>query len=229
MKNLILLHGSLGHPDQFKAISTELEKEFKVHILLFKGHGIESASEQDFFAEDLVHQLHQFIEKNKIENPSVFGYSLGGYIALFHSLRYPGVIKSILTLATKLEWSPEIAEKEIQLLDPGKIMQKVPKFAAHLQSVHGDSWKQLLGHIAELMKDIGKNNYLNETTLAKINIPVQIMVGDSDKQVSFKESKWAFNHLPNSRFAVLPNTGHPFETADCHLVKSLIYSFLKDK
>lgn len=224
-KNLILLHGALGHADNFNQIAEDLKNEYQIYSLLFKGHGTENGTSKSFFIKDLVAQLHSFIQENDIENPNIFGYSLGGYVALYYALEYPDTIQSIITLATKLAWSPEIAEQEVRFLNPEIILEKVPKYAMQLEQTHGENWQILLKQIADLMLDIGSQNYLNETTLPQINIPVQIMVGDQDKQVSVSESKWAADLLPNSKFVLLSNTEHPFEKVDKEVIKQKICDF----
>lgn len=227
MKNLILLHGALGHPDQFNPLIEILKTDFKIHPLLFMGHGTNDVSSHGFKINDLVEQLNAFIHDEKIENPLVFGYSMGGYVALCHALKYPGTIQSIMTLATKLEWSEAIALQEIKFLNPIVIAEKVPKYAAYLSKTHGvNQWEKLLTDVSEMMMDIGRSNFLNEQSLSRIEIPVQLMVGDKDNMVSIPETVWAFQSLTNSRMAVLPNTVHPFENVDIALLAVLMRAFL---
>lgn len=226
-ENLILLHGALGDTSAFDFIEKQLASDYEMHKLLFLGHGLNNDSEKSFYISDLVSQLHSFIKQNDLEKPAVFGYSLGGYVALCYALKYPGVIKAIVTLATKFEWSVEIAEKETRFLNPAIILEKVPKYAENLAKIHGEKWMRLLDQVADLMKDIGKNNYLNKLSLSKILIPVQTMVGDLDKQVSTEESIWAAKHLANAKLIILPDAEHPFEKVDQHLLLQRLQEFIK--
>lgn len=225
MKDLILLHGALGHPDQFNLLIAPLKEYFTIHTLLFLGHG-DHHREENFTIDDLVEQLNEFIFQKKIEQPLVFGYSMGGFVALSHALKYPKVIASIMTLATKFKWNEEIALKETHFLNPSVIEDKVPKYAQQLANIHGDSsWKNLLLQTAEMMLDIGRYSSLKEAALSKIEIPVQVMVGDQDKMVSIEETEWAFKQLPNSRMVVLPHTFHPFEKVDLSFMQYLILNY----
>jgi len=99
-------------------------------------------------------ELHEFILKNKLEKTSVFGYSMGAYVALYLSSQHPEILGNIITLGTKFSWSPEIAEKEIKMLDPEIIKEKVPKFALSLEKRHSDNWIILLNKTAEMILEL---------------------------------------------------------------------------
>lgn len=226
MKNIILIHGALGHSSHFDTLSHLLSTEYKVHSLLFKDHGIDNPSHEKLHIPRLVEELDEFIVSNNIENPNVFGYSMGGYVALCHSLQRSNKIAKIATLATKFDWSPEIASKETSFLNPDIIEEKIPHYAEQLKKVHGEKdWKTLLAKTADLMTDIGTQNYLAINSLSDIKIPVQLMLGDSDKMVSLKETSSVFNELSNSSLAVLPNTKHPLETVNTGLLGYLLRQF----
>jgi len=86
----------------------------------------------------------------------IFGYSMGGYAAICTALKHPDRISSIMTLATVFDLSPERAQKEAAMLDPGKIELKVPSFAETLKHLHGsEKWKSLLQQKAGMMKVFG--------------------------------------------------------------------------
>ena len=226
MKNIILIHGALGHSSHFEALSKSLSANFKVYSLLFKDHGIGNASHEKLDIPRLVEELDEFIDANSIENANVFGYSMGGYVALCHSLKWKNKIAKIATLATKFDWSPEIASKETSFLNADVIEEKIPHYAEQLKKMHGEKdWKKLLAKTADLMTDIGNQDYLAITNLSAIEIPVQLMLGDSDKMVGLEETLNTYAELSNSTLAVLPKTKHPLETCDMELLSLLLKKF----
>ena len=226
MKNIILIHGALGHGFHFDYLSKSLSKDYKVYSLLFKDHGLNNASHEELRIPRLVEELDEFIDENNIENANVFGYSMGGYVALCHSLQWKNKISKIATLATKFDWSPEIASKETSFFNADIIEEKIPHYAEQLKKMHGEKdWKQLLAKTADLMIDIGEQNYLAINNLSNIEIPVQMMLGDSDKMVSLRETLDIYGELSNSTLAVLPNTKHPLENANSALLTLLLQEF----
>lgn len=226
MKSIILIHGALGHSSNFDALSRSLSQNYSVYSLLFKDHGLNNSSTKKLEIPRLVQELENFINLNNIENPNVFGYSMGGYVALCHSLKFKNKIEKVATLATKFDWSPEIASKETSFLNAEIIAEKIPHYAYQLKKMHGEkNWKSLLSKTADLMIDIGHQNYLATSNLSEIAIPVQLMLGDKDKMVGLTETFTVYEKLANSNLAVLPNTKHPFETINTELLTILLRQF----
>jgi hypothetical protein len=121
-------------------------------------------------------------------------------------------IEKIITLGTKLLWTPEIASKEVKMLDPAIIDEKVPAFAKELNQRHQPAdWKQLVLKTAEMMTDLGEKQYLNDSMINNISVPVKLMIGDKDKMVSLNETVDVFKKLKDGSMSVLPSTPHPIE------------------
>lgn len=226
MKNLILLHGALGHNSHFDAYIGWLSQSFTVHTLLFEGHGDSDLPVDGITMQHYVRQLHRFCEENQIEETHIFGYSMGGYVALCYAHQQPSRVSSVLTLATKLDWTLEGATKESRMLNPAAIKEKVPKYAARLSAFHGtDKWENLLPAIAGMMIDLGENPILNETYLSQLALPVQLMLGDKDIMVTLDETKRAADVIPAARLAVLPQTKHPLEQVRPQLLMDMMKDF----
>ncbi|MDQ0783027.1 alpha/beta fold hydrolase [Chryseobacterium sp. W4I1] len=225
MKNLLLLHGALGHSDIFKPYEKELSKHFSIHTLLFSGHGNTEVPESGISIEKYTNELRDYIHKEDLKDVYIFGHSMGGYVALCCALQNPENIYSVMTLGTKFDWTEEQALKESKMLDPESILLKVPKYAEQLEKQHGKKWKQLLPAIANMMVSLGKNPVLNESNLWAVNLPVQIMTGDKDNMVSIEESINAYRSIPNAKLAILPDTKHPLEKVRPNLLFDLMKDF----
>jgi pimeloyl-ACP methyl ester carboxylesterase len=227
MKNLILLHGALGSAAQLQTLVDLLADDFQVHCLNFPGHGGEPVHADQFNIPAFASALNVFIILNNLQGADVFGYSMGGYVALYTSILHPGLIGSIFTLATKFHWSPESAAKEVLMLDATVIESKIPKYAEMLAKRHHPSdWKTVLKNTAEMMLSLGENPLLDEKTLKQINCKTLISVGDKDQMVSLSETIATYQQIPGAGLAVLPETQHPFEKLDLSMVKWHLLRFL---
>ncbi|MBT2623072.1 alpha/beta hydrolase [Chryseobacterium sp. ISL-6] len=224
MKNLLLLHGALGHSDIFKPYQQELSKHFNIHTPLFSGHGNTDISEEDISIEKYTKELENYCEEENLKDVYIFGHSMGGYVGLCYALRKPDNVSSILTLGTKFDWTEEQAVRESKMLDPETILSKIPKYAEQLEAQHGSKWKQLLPAIAKMMISLGKNPPLDQSSLIAITTPVQIMVGDKDNMVTLEESIRVYHSIPNARLAVLPDTKHPMDKVR----STLVFDIMKD-
>lgn len=218
MKNIILLHGAIGAKDQLEPLAAELKQQgYNVFTLSFSGHG-QTPFASHFGIEQFALELEQFINENKLNQPTVFGYSMGGYVALYLAHRNPSILGNIITLGTKFEWSPEIAQKEVKMLDSKTIIEKVPKFAEALQKRHGQDWELLLQKTAEMMLNLGNKNALSLTDFTTIENKVLIGLADKDTMVSLEETTAVYKQLKNGAMYMLPNTKHPIETVNVDLL-----------
>ncbi|MDP1801103.1 MAG: alpha/beta fold hydrolase [Bacteroidota bacterium] len=228
MQTIILCHGALGSKNDFENLKLALiNNGFNVHSFSFSGHG-NKEFETDFGIHQFSVELENFILHNKLIKPSVIGYSMGGYVALYLASRSVGSINKIITLATKFNWTKEIVEKETRMLDPKIMLEKVPAFAASLEKKHGSSWKDLLAKTSQMMWNISANNYLNAETLKAIQNKTLIGLGDKDQMVTLEETVSVYKILPNANMYMLPGTKHPIESIDTFVFVEVVKGFLKE-
>lgn len=225
--NIVLLHGALGAKSQFDELALALSHEFQVHSLNFSGHGgrsIENLFSIDQFSSD----LHKFLIEESIESTAVFGYSMGGYVALNLCKDQPERFTQIITLGTKFDWTLESASKEVKMLNPKKIEQKIPHFAKHLENLHAPlDWKAVMTNTASMMLDLGNGQALTQQDLSVINVPTIIYRGSLDNMVGSEESEWASNALNNGEFRLVKGVQHPLEKIEVEVLTDLIRSALK--
>ena len=225
MKPVLLLHGALGSKSQFREISEILSRKYEVFTFDFTGHGANNLPETQFTIETFAQDIAAYMRANGLAGSDIFGYSMGGYAALYASAA--GLINAgrIFTLATKFEWNEDIAAREAKMLDAEKIKQKVPAFAEELAARHGHKWEALLGMTSEMMKRLGDKNPLNNEMLAKVKNEVLVSIGDRDKMVSLEETIAAYRAIEGASLLVLPGTEHPIEKVDIHRITSELADF----
>jgi pimeloyl-ACP methyl ester carboxylesterase len=217
MKNpLLFLHGAIGASDQLLPLQSKFPGAF---VFDFPGHGGKPFPAGPFsiriFAESVLH----FMEEKRIATADIFGYSMGGYVGLYLARHYPDRVGKIFTLATKFAWDEATAAKEVKMLDPKKIEEKVPKFAEALRKRHApNAWQSVLHHTAEMMLSLGKDPELKPEDFTAISHPVLISIGDRDTMVSLEETIAVYRSLPNALFCVFPETPHPVEQLDLQRV-----------
>lgn len=226
MQHLLLLHGAIGSSEQLRPLTQLLQPDFTVHLFDFPGHGgkeLPAVFSIEIFAESVV----GYLKENSIEKVSIFGYSMGGYVALYLAKHYPHLIEHVITLATKFHWNEAIAAKEIKMLQPEVIEYKLPAFAETLQLRHSPvDWKMVLNQTAEMLLNLGKNNMLKPEDYATILTPCLVMIGDRDKMVTLEETVTVYKELSAAQLAVLPSTPHPIEQVDETFLADHIRKFI---
>jgi pimeloyl-ACP methyl ester carboxylesterase len=228
METLILLHGVAGAASQLRPLAAILGEKYMVHNLDFCGHGGRPIPAEPFSMQFFANDVLQYMSEHKIDKASFFGYSMGGYVGMFLAKYHPGKVNNVITLATKYNWDEAIAAKEVQMLNPEKIEQKVPAFAETLRKMHApNDWKQLLAKTADMLVHLGKDNTLKLQDNSGINVPALILLGDRDKMVSLEETVAVYKALPNAQMGVLPATPHPVEQVDPVLLSFFIKNFIR--
>ncbi len=227
MQNLILLHGAIGAKDQLEPLANILQTDFIVHLLNFSGHGGEPVPETEFSVELFAEDVISYMQKNQIIKADIFGYSMGGFVAMYMAKHYAEKVNHVITLATKFHWDEATAAKEVKMLNADVIQQKVPAFAEQLSNRHfPNDWKKLLEKTAELLTALGSKNALQLEDYSHIIIPCLIMLGDRDKMVTLDETVTVYKQLPAAQLAILPNTPHPLEQVNPHLLAYMIMQYL---
>jgi pimeloyl-ACP methyl ester carboxylesterase len=224
--DLVVLHGALGDATQLAPLATRLSDTRRVTVLELEGHGTTPFRGRPLRIESLASAVVDELDRRDIGQADFFGYSMGGYIALYLAGTAPDRVARVATLATKLAWTPEVAAREAVMLDPATIRAKVPKFAAALEARHtGAGWEALLASTAELMHELGARPRINDDMLAAIEQPVRLGVGDRDATVSVDECVAAARRLPKGELEVHPRTPHPFEKAPLDRVARSLTDF----
>lgn len=227
MEHILLLHGAIGSKDQLMPVEKNLADSFSVYSLNFSGHGDSPSIEDPFSIAGFASEIITLLNQQEIESINVFGYSMGGYVAMYLAKYHPQRIKKIITLATKFAWDEAIAAREIKMLNAGKIEEKLPDFASALQKRHApNNWKIVLEKTAAMLTAMGKNNPLTTADYPEIHHPVLLMLGDRDKMVTLDETVEVYKNLPKAQLAVLPGTAHPVEMVNTNRLTNEIRTFL---
>ncbi len=224
MNPILLLHGALGSKLQLEPLKKLLETKGRtVYSINFSGHSGKQLEHKEFGIELFAQDVFEFLKRESIEVVDIFGYSMGGYVALWFAHWHPQHVGKIITLGTKYDWSPQSAEKETSKLDPEKIQLKISAFARILEHRHApNDWKELLHKTKAMMISLGNNPLLNKENLNLINHPTTILLGDQDDMADRDFSKQVAAWLPKGEFNLLEATPHPIEKVNLDRLVSLI-------
>ena len=225
MQHLLLLHGAIGAKDQLQPLADKLKNNFIVHTLSFSGHGGEPMV-GEFSIEHFATNVLDYLAQNNIDKITVFGYSMGGYVALYLAKHHPEKITKVFSFAAKFDWTPEIAEQEVRMMDAKKIEEKIPTFAKTLEQRHSpNDWKMVLKKIAEMLIRVGAKTPLTNSDFETIQQPIMIGIGDKDATVTLEETIAIYRKLKNASFIVFPETPHPIEKISIERLADEIIKF----
>jgi pimeloyl-ACP methyl ester carboxylesterase len=223
LKPLLLLHGALGSKSQLDSLQKALENHgYPVYSINFSGHSGQPF-QKAFGIETFCLDVLKFLNDQGLSQVDIFGYSMGGYVAMWFAHLHPSRVGKIITLGTKFDWSPESAVKEVRKVDPDKIEEKIPAFARILEHRHKPyDWKELLHKTGDIMTSLGAKPLLTLDILQTIHHETLILLGDQDDMADLMYSKKVAETMPNAKFASLEKTPHPIERVDPKFLERVI-------
>lgn len=227
MQHLVLLHGAIGARDQLQRLAGSLKERYIIHSLNFNGHGGVPFANKGFSIPVFASEVLSYLQQQEIDKTNIFGYSMGGFVAMYLAKQHPGIVDKIITLATKYYWDEAVAAKEVKMLDADTILQKIPAFAEQLEKRHYPyDWKDVLLRTKDMLIQLGNQNSLQPADYKTINSACLLLLGDKDKMVTAEETMAVQKALPNAAFRLLPDTPHPIEQVDHQMLASIIDEFI---
>jgi pimeloyl-ACP methyl ester carboxylesterase len=223
--SLLLLHGALCKSTQFDLLKEKLIPYFEVSTFDFSGHS-QDRYDGALDMKVLVGDISQYFEQMESETCHIFGYSMGGYSAVSYAKSHPTKLGKIMTLGTKWDWNPTSSAKEVAMLNPEIMAEKIPSYVVKLQAMFGeDNWADVVRNTAGLMFDLGHGGGLTEDDCRKIGTDVLIMRGSEDKMVTAESSKEVASWLQNGTYAEIDGAPHPLEKVDVDVLLSEMVHF----
>lgn len=224
----MILHGAAGSKVRLEAISKKLEPHFDIFRLNFSGHGGEPLPEEAFSIELFAKDVINFLNKNELKSINIFGYSMGGFVAIYLASHFPERVSKIVTLGTKFNWNKDTVKQQIKFLDTEVIQEKLPEYAQELENIHApNDWKDVMAKTVEMLNEMGRKNPLTDDDLFGLDIPVLIGMGDRDNLVIIEESVFAFRLLKKGQLLIMPDTPHPIHNVDASRLARELKRFLE--
>ncbi|HYK95688.1 MAG TPA: alpha/beta hydrolase [Candidatus Dormibacteraeota bacterium] len=208
---LILLHGatSLAHED-YAAQLPNLTRAFLVHLPDARGHGRTRWDAANGFEYGwLVDDLTAFVDALGLHSFHLAGFSMGAMTALMFGTRFPERLRTLVVVGITTHREPR-ASVGRRLMDPPRILERDPAFAATLARRHDagqgvGAWQRLLPAIAA---DIAAQPLLSPAELHRIDCPAMVVCGDRDPFVAAEHAAGLARQLPDGRLFVAPDCGH---------------------
>lgn len=221
--HLIFLHGALGCQLHWHKISAYFEKDFIVHTPDFPGHGESPIALAEPNYSALASWLKEYLESHAIKEYGIIGYSMGGYIGLKHLLDDTNsACKFLITLATKLNWNTEIANKEASQLSLESLNPIIDK----LKKEQFTPIDKLIQNTQLILKSIGEQP-IESRQFDGNKTPIWMLLGSKDRMVSEAEIvDFQTNHT-TMQFEIIENQPHLLERMDAEVIAEKFNQILK--
>ena len=187
---IVLLHGANGAREEMTPLAALLPPPLRPFAPNWLGHGGRPPPGADYSVAALVDDLIATLDREGISRCFLFGYSIGGYLALALARRQPERVRGIATLATRHIWDRESVDHLVHLADPARLTRPGNPRAAELARVHHPTdWQLVNGANRRMFADLGASPPLSDDDLRAIAAPVLVLNGTQDPLVSVDESQ----------------------------------------
>ena len=217
---LTLLHGAAGATvAETAALARLLAPYFHIVALDYAGHGASTSFNEhpltgELFVQNAVDVLNHLGHKPT----HLFGFSMGGYIAMELARHYPDYVEHLAVYAGNAFWDEELVDRMLARLQPDNL----PDVTRHRLNAIRDDWQQLFRRMQSFVRglpdlpDVAKR-------LGEITQPTLITSADNDDLFPLQSALDLHAHIPHSRLAVLPATRHEMSHAVLPLLANLLH------
>jgi pimeloyl-ACP methyl ester carboxylesterase len=232
---LVLLHGAYMTIGSFGPLLPALAERRRVIAVEFQGHGHTADVDRPMTYDSLSDDTAAFMRYLGFENIDVFGYSMGGGVALRLAMRQPELVRKLVAASASYRLDglyPEVLAG-IASITP-EMMEQTPWYAEYARvAPNPDNFPALVAKLKQL--DAAEFAWPEEE-VRSIAAPTLLIFGDSDV-ISLDHMVKLFRllgggvpgdltGLPKARLAVLPGTTHVTVIDHVNWLTSMIGEFL---
>lgn len=226
--SLLLLHGGFGDISSFKHIIPKLSEHFHLILPDSPGHGRSEFPSEPLSFQIMAEYYSEMIDKLKLDNVYVIGFSDGGNSGLLLANYRPDKVKKLLVSGANYKSKAYIGMDEFRetILDVEWVESNWNEWIVDYKknSPSGD-WKRFITEGSEMWL---AEEYFSKNILEEISIPVLVVYGDNDS-VIIEHGIEIKNAIKNSQFCILPNTTHSVFGKKNDLIINIIQEFFIDQ
>lgn len=225
-KPLLLLHGAFSTVEGWATILPALTKERQVITVELEGHGHTRDLERPLTFEQMADDTAALVKQLKLTNVEIFGYSMGGTVALAVAVRHPELVSKLAIYGScastaKDTYDPEIY-KQFQSISTD-FAPPILKEPYDRTAPDPSRWPILVTKIKQLEEDF--KGY-SAADLKKIKAQTLIMMGDRDV-VRPEHAVEMYRSITNSQLAIFPSSDHFLLWTSPDKIVSTLTAFLK--
>ncbi len=219
---LLVLHGGLGSIEMFGPILPKLAQGRQVIAVDLQGHGRTALGDRPITLPAMADDIAAVVKQLGQDTVDVFGYSLGGGVALRLAIQHPEIVRRLVLVSTPYAqdgFYPEMLPQQAQVgAAMAPMMKETPMYKSYVAvAPRPEDFPRLLDRMGEWMR----TSYDWTEDVKKLKGPVMLVYGDADMirldhAVRFyqllggglKDAGWQREHMPPNRLAILPNVTH---------------------
>lgn len=225
---LLFIHGAAGSTlNETAPLIRHLEPSFHTVGVDLSGHGASSfvpdgSLRMEAFVQDAIAAL------DAVDEPSahVFGFSLGGAVAIRLAQVYPECVGRLALFQTNVRWPADLASRMERRLNLERKPQQPPERAHDVTDVH-ENPERLFRELRSFIETLPVASEPMWHTLSEVTAPTLVSSVDRDPLFDLDVPRTLHEKLPNAQLAILPGAAHSLTEAPLSILASLVRNFLR--
>jgi pimeloyl-ACP methyl ester carboxylesterase len=224
---MTLIHGLGGAPSELEPFRKAFAAEHHAWCPALLSHGgrpLAPVGGFDPMIADLVRQL----DSRRSHWGVLFGYSLGGYLALHLAQRFPRRVDGVVMLASPVFYRDEIMRFIRYLVSPERVYGGSEEKRAAIVSHYGGEgiFEKRVARALDLFQRLHNNPPLREDNLGEIRTPVLLVSGETDQFAPRHVVEEIAGLLPDAQVALYPGRMHPLDDAPIEAIVERVRRFM---
>jgi pimeloyl-ACP methyl ester carboxylesterase len=224
LPTLVMLHGSRGSTQELLPFAQHMVNTCNPILPNLLGHGGRPIPEH-FTVHDMALDILAQMNENGVESSYLFGYSFGGYVALYLAKHAPHRIRGVCTLATKFVFDQATVDLFTHLSSVERIRNRQKELMD--QRHPGQNWDRLVSGLADLYRQLGQAPALAEDDLRGIKVPTLVISANDDQLVPWSESLKLAYRVPHGQGFTFAGKAHPIDIIPVPFLASVIASWME--
>jgi pimeloyl-ACP methyl ester carboxylesterase len=199
-KPVILLHGLSGSSRWWKKNVAYLAGRFNIHLIDLQGFG--QSNKSRFTLNEAAQVVIKWMDYMEIEQASIIGHSMGGYITLDLAANFPERIdRLVLVDAVAMPMERSLFGKAAGLLQAIRYTEAdfLPVFA-------NDVWRTGARTLFSATRSVMAADLRDQ--VAQVRAPTLIVWGKNDTILPVKLGRKLHQRLPQAEFCLVEGAGH---------------------
>jgi pimeloyl-ACP methyl ester carboxylesterase len=153
---LVMLHGGIGASETLAPLVPGLDR--RVILADLQGHGRTPDADRPLRPALMADDIAELASELGLEQIDLFGYSLGGAVALRTAIQHPDLVRRLVLVAIAMKRDgnhPEVVEAFDQLTEAAAEPMKASPAYAHYARVapRPEDWPVLIGKTGDLLRE----------------------------------------------------------------------------
>jgi pimeloyl-ACP methyl ester carboxylesterase len=220
---IVLLHGGLSDSTGWGMQTPALAGEHKVFLADRRGHGRTPDTDAPFSYDDMATETIEFLEQVVGGPAALVGWSDGGVVALYVSLRRPDLVPRQVLIGANFHYEGLVPGFDMGD-DPDAEHVAVFKALYEAVAVNPSHWPVFFTKSMTMWRE---QPTLTVEDVARIPVPTLVLAGD-DEAIRLEHTTAMYQALPEGQLAIVPGTSHLLTMEKPDLVNRLLLEFLAE-